>query len=89
MGGGASVWVVAGEQVERREVATGVENAERVEILSGLREGEQVVRRGQEGLYAGARVADAAAGPAPAAGHSEASAPVAPAPPGAARCEWR
>jgi multidrug efflux pump subunit AcrA (membrane-fusion protein) len=72
MGGGASVWVVAGEQVERREVTTGVENAERIEILSGLREGEQVVRRGQEGLYAGARVADAAAeAPAvPATGHT-------------------
>jgi multidrug efflux pump subunit AcrA (membrane-fusion protein) len=72
MGGGASVWAVAGDQVERREVTTGVENAERIEVLSGLREGDRVVRRGQEALYAGARVADAAAAaPAvPAAGHT-------------------
>jgi HlyD family secretion protein len=69
MGGGATVWVVAGDLVERRGVTTGVENAERIEILSGLREGDRVVRRGHEALYAGARVADAAA-PAPAAGHA-------------------
>ena len=65
MGGGASVWVVAGDRAERREVTTGVENAERIEILSGLREGDQVVRRGYEALYAGARVTDAAAGAPP------------------------
>ncbi|MEI8188193.1 MAG: efflux RND transporter periplasmic adaptor subunit [candidate division NC10 bacterium] len=78
MGGGASVWVVAGDRAERREVTTGVENAERIEILSGLREGDQVVRRGYEALYAGARVTDAAAGPAPSGGHSGHSAAPAP-----------
>jgi len=70
LGGGAGVWVVTGDRSERREVATGVENAERVEILSGLVEGEQVIRRGQEGLYAGARVAVASAAATPAVGHA-------------------
>ncbi len=69
LGGGASVWVVAGDRAERREVTTGVENAERVEILTGLREGERVVLRGQDGLYAGARVSDVATA-TPAAGHA-------------------
>jgi RND family efflux transporter MFP subunit len=56
-GAGASVWVVAGAAVTRRPVSTGPANAERVAILSGLRPGEVVVVRGQEGLYEGAKVA--------------------------------
>jgi RND family efflux transporter MFP subunit len=64
-GDSAGVWVAANTGVERRQVTTGLEGQNRVEIVAGLDEGERVVRRGHEGLYAGARVADAAAGPAP------------------------
>lgn len=67
MGGSTSVWVVDGDKVERREVATGVESGERVEIVAGLDEGERVVRRGHEGLYAGARVAEIGGAGSPAA----------------------
>jgi multidrug efflux pump subunit AcrA (membrane-fusion protein) len=73
MGTAASVWVASADKAERREVATGFESGERVEIVAGLDAGERVVRRGHEGLYAGARVAEASSagttGPAPAAGH--------------------
>jgi multidrug efflux pump subunit AcrA (membrane-fusion protein) len=58
LGGSSSVWVVDGDKAERREVATGLETGERVEIVAGLDEGERVIRRGHEGLYAGARVAE-------------------------------
>jgi RND family efflux transporter MFP subunit len=64
-GDSASVWVAGDTGVERRPVTTGLEDQARVEIVAGLDEGERVVRRGHGGLYAGARVADAAAGPAP------------------------
>jgi HlyD family secretion protein len=57
MGGTASVWVVKEDKAEPREVTTGLESSERVEILKGLEAGEQVVARGKEGLYAGAQVA--------------------------------
>jgi hypothetical protein len=67
MGGAASVWVASADKAERREVATGLESGERVEIVAGLDEGERVVRRGHEGLYAGARVAEAGTGGSPAA----------------------
>lgn len=87
MGGSTSVWVVNGDTVERRQVTTGFENAERVEIVAGLDEGERVIRRGHEGLYEGARVAEAGAAssatpaPAPAQGGAPGSpAPPAPAP---------
>jgi RND family efflux transporter MFP subunit len=66
----ASVWVAEDGRVERRQVTTGLENRERVEIVAGLDPGERVVRRGYEGLYAGARIADAAAGPLSPAGHA-------------------
>lgn len=64
----ASVWVAEDGRVERRQVTTGLENREHIEIVAGLDPGERVVRRGYEGLYVGARVADAAAGPLPPAG---------------------
>jgi multidrug efflux pump subunit AcrA (membrane-fusion protein) len=56
LGGRATVWTVEGEEVQPREVTTGLETAERVEILSGLEAGQRVVVRGHEGLYAGAHV---------------------------------
>jgi RND family efflux transporter MFP subunit len=67
MAGKAAVWVVAGDRAERRDVVTGLDGAERVEIVSGLRAGEQVIARGHEGLYAGARISPvSASAPAPA-----------------------
>ena len=62
LGGRATVWVLQGEdRVEPREVTTGLENPERVEIRSGLTGGERIVAKGHEGLYAGARVSDESA----------------------------
>jgi HlyD family secretion protein len=67
MGAKATVWVVDGDRAQPREVTTGLEGPDRVEIVKGLAGPERVVARGHEGLYAGARVADVAgAPPAPA-----------------------
>src|SRR6185369_9293708 len=78
-------------RVEPREVTTGLEGNERVEIVRGLAGSERVVARGHEGLYAGARVREATsttppaghAGHGPASGGSEAggNAPVPPSKP--------
>ena len=62
LGGKSTVWVVKDDRAEPRSVTTGLENAERVEVTQGLAAHEQVVARGHEALYAGARVADAARG---------------------------
>jgi multidrug efflux pump subunit AcrA (membrane-fusion protein) len=69
-GDSASVWVVADDRVERRQVTTGLESQDRVEIVAGLDAGERVVRRGKESLYAGALVADASAAATPTTGHA-------------------
>lgn len=69
-GDSASVWVVTNDRVERRQVTTGLESQDRVEIVAGLDKDERVVRRGHEGLYAGALVADASAAATPAAGQA-------------------
>jgi multidrug efflux pump subunit AcrA (membrane-fusion protein) len=62
LGGKATVWVLKDEdRVEPREVTTGLEIPERVEILNGLTGGERVVAQGYEGLYAGARVSEVVA----------------------------
>ena len=58
MGGKATVWVVKDGRAEPIEVATGLENPERIEVMKGLAGGEEVIARGHEGLYAGARVSD-------------------------------
>ncbi len=58
MGQKAVVWVVTDGRAEPREVSTGLENPERVEITRGLSGDERIVVRGHEGLYAGARVAE-------------------------------
>jgi HlyD family secretion protein len=73
MGGKARVWVVADQRAEPREVTTGLENPEWVEITGGLRGDERVVARGHEPLYAGARVSDAGKGTAAGAGGAPAS----------------
>lgn len=59
MGGTATVWVVKDGHAEPRAVVTGLQNPERVEIAQGLEGDEDVITRGHEGLYAGARVSDA------------------------------
>jgi multidrug efflux pump subunit AcrA (membrane-fusion protein) len=59
MGGKARVWIVADGRAQPREVTTGLENPEQVEITTGLRGDERVVARGHEPLYASARVNDA------------------------------
>jgi multidrug efflux pump subunit AcrA (membrane-fusion protein) len=58
LGGRTTVWVVADGLADRREVTVGLEDAERVEIVSGLRAGDRVVARGGDALYAGARVTE-------------------------------
>ncbi len=69
LGGKSTVWVVKDGRAEPRSVSTGLENAERVEVSQGVAAGEQVVARGHEALYAGARVADTTRGkPAAASG---------------------
>lgn len=57
LGGKATVWVVQEDRVQPREVTTGLESADTVEITRGLTGGEPIVVKEQEGLYAGARVA--------------------------------
>jgi multidrug efflux pump subunit AcrA (membrane-fusion protein) len=59
LGGKATVWVLKGDDhVEPREVVTGLESPDRVEIVKGLVGDERVVAQGHEGLYADARVTD-------------------------------
>ncbi len=76
MAGKARSWVARDGRAEPREVVVGLETSERVEIVSGLTAGEQVVSRGAEGLYAGARIAVVSGTPgtpssaAPSAGRS-------------------
>jgi multidrug efflux pump subunit AcrA (membrane-fusion protein) len=59
MGGIARVWVARDGQVQPRQVDVGLEAAQRTELTSGVKPGEQVVVRGFEGLYAGARISAA------------------------------
>ena len=79
LGGLAKVWVVNEGRAEPREVTTGLEGTERVEVVRGLSGTEQIVTRGHEGLYAGARVAGGASTPPPASHSGHGSAPAAPA----------
>jgi RND family efflux transporter MFP subunit len=58
LGTATRVWVVKDGQTEPRSVATGLENAERVEIRTGLTGDERIVARGHEGLYDLARVVE-------------------------------
>lgn len=50
------VYVAAGNAAERRVVTVGVETDERAEISSGLKAGELVITRGQNGLENGAAI---------------------------------
>jgi RND family efflux transporter MFP subunit len=71
MGGKATVWVVKDGRAEPRPVVPGLHSAQRVEIVEGLTGAERLVARGQDGLYAGAKVSEVSgasqpSGPAPA-----------------------
>ncbi len=59
MGDKATVWVAKEGRGEPRAVVTGLQSVSRVEISEGLTGDERVIVRGQEGLYAGARISDA------------------------------
>ncbi len=74
MGGTARVWVARDGQAQPRQVDVGLEEAQRVELTAGVKAGEQVVVRGAEGLYAGARISATAAPPS-AGGASARTAP--------------
>ncbi len=53
----AEVWVVKGEQVEKRTVGTGASADGIVEVVSGVQAGDQVVTRGGFNIRTGDRVA--------------------------------
>jgi RND family efflux transporter MFP subunit len=57
-----AVFVVDNQMAKRREVKTGIESRDRVEILSGVTPGEMVITSGQNGLPDGAKVTLAARG---------------------------
>jgi multidrug efflux pump subunit AcrA (membrane-fusion protein) len=68
LGGKATVWVLKGDdRVEPREVVTGLESPDRVEIVKGLVGDERVVLQGYDGLYSGAQVTPVSGGMAPSA----------------------
>jgi membrane fusion protein, multidrug efflux system len=52
----ADVFVVTGDKVQKRVVVTGTENGMSVEVLSGVRTGDQVVTRGGFALRDGDRI---------------------------------
>jgi RND family efflux transporter MFP subunit len=52
----AYVFVIKGGSVERREVQVGMDDGERIEVISGLNSGEQVVVKGQAYLKEGQEV---------------------------------
>jgi membrane fusion protein (multidrug efflux system) len=55
-GGRAYVYVMAGDQVQRRSIETGVDGGTWLEVQSGLSEGEEVVTAGVDVLSDGASV---------------------------------
>jgi RND family efflux transporter MFP subunit len=57
-----AVFAVESQTAKRREVKTGIESGDRVEIVSGINTGEMVITSGQNGLPDGAKVTLAARG---------------------------
>jgi RND family efflux transporter MFP subunit len=57
-----AVFAVENQTAKRREVKTGIESGDRVEIISGINTGEMVIISGQNGLPDGAKVTLAARG---------------------------
>jgi len=54
--GNAFVFVAAGSEARKRQVTLGVEDAERVEIRSGVKVGELIVTQGQSNLREGSAI---------------------------------
>ena len=54
--GTQSVFVVAGDRAEQRSIRTGLSNGGWIEVLEGLKGGEQIVTVGQAGLKSGTQV---------------------------------
>ncbi len=54
--GKSTVWVMVGQQAQRKEVAVGLTSGERVEITSGLQPGDRVITSGQQRLIDNAKV---------------------------------
>jgi RND family efflux transporter MFP subunit len=55
-GGQTVVMVAAGSRAERRPVSTGIEDEQRIEIVSGVRAGELIITRGHIGLPDGTAI---------------------------------
>jgi hypothetical protein len=55
-GGNTFVFVASGAQARKRQVVLGVEDAERVEIRSGVKAGELIVTQGQSNLRDGSAI---------------------------------
>lgn len=70
--GDASVWVMAVTTAERRPVEIGMVNGNRIEIISGLNPGDQVITSGHSRLVPGVQVAmvDDTGNPVPMLGDS-------------------
>jgi len=56
MGDLDTVWIVEGDLATTREVTAGASNGEKIQIIEGLQEGEQVVVSGQNMLQEDAKV---------------------------------
>lgn len=50
------VYVIKDQTTELRKVTLGIQEKNTVEIIDGLKEGEEIVSRGQDRLYPGARI---------------------------------
>jgi membrane fusion protein (multidrug efflux system) len=61
-GDDTAVFVVSGDKAQRKPVMLGLSDAEHVEIRSGIKPGDMVIVRGQNGLPDGATVTTAAGG---------------------------
>jgi len=68
---GDTVFVLDGENASRREVRLGFRDADDVEVLEGLSEGEEVIVLGQDGLADGTPVMVMAAAEAPVLARAE------------------
>jgi hypothetical protein len=74
-GGERAVFVLMGDPgqsstAQRRDVMTGLETADQVEVVSGVKAGEMVLTSGQNGLPDGAKVTLAKPGSAAAGGNA-------------------
>jgi membrane fusion protein, multidrug efflux system len=54
--GGQSVFVITGNKAEQRPIRTGLSNGGWIEVVEGLKGGEQIVTVGQAGLKTGTQV---------------------------------